>query len=69
MKKMLLKDQETAKGGFYWKCQSSYHSSWANNTFVSSFHGFWSTANSRRAEHVRSYSHATDQNTWVTAYN
>lgn len=68
MKKMSSEEQQSVKGGFYWKCQSTYHSGWANNTFVSSWHALWSTAEARRAEHIRLYTHATSSNTWVTKY-
>lgn len=63
MQKMEAKSQKAARGGFYWKCKSDYHSSWPGNTFVSDFYFTFSGADSRRAEHVRTYTHAT--NTWV----
>lgn len=68
MQKMDTRSQKATRGGYYWKCQHSYHSSWANNTFVSRYYFTWAGANSRRAEHVKTYDHATDKNTWVTIY-
>ncbi|WP_375179935.1 hypothetical protein [Enterococcus rotai] len=69
MKEMTVENQKDTLGGFYWKCQAKYHSGWRANTFVSAWHGTWASANSRRAEHVKTYSHASDSNTWVSKYN
>lgn len=68
MELMTENQQKNAFGGAYWKCQSSYHSGWKNNTFVSSWHGTWGSASGRRDEHVRAYTHATYDNTWITNY-
>lgn len=64
MKKMSKEQSEKVSGGYVWKCKNSYHSSWAGNTFVSSYHFLFSTANTAMNEHRRTYGHT---NTWVAA--
>lgn len=63
MKKMSLDENKEVIGGYYWKCRNTYHSSWPGNTFVSSWHGLFSTANAKMNEHRRIYGH-TD--TWIS---
>lgn len=68
MRTMSYTEQKSAKGGIYWKCQHSFHSGWKNNIFVSSKHLVSSTAEARRSEHIRSYAHATHNNTWISSF-
>ncbi|HEL2151006.1 TPA: hypothetical protein TZC45_001728 [Streptococcus suis] len=64
MKKLSIKQSSEVVGGYRWKCKHTYHSKWAGNTFVSSWHAFFDTANTAMNEHRRTYGH-TD--TWISA--
>ena len=62
MKKLSIEQNKEVIGGWRWKCKHSYHSSWPGNTFVSSWHAYFSTCNTAMNEHRRTYGHT---NIWI----
>lgn len=62
MKKLSIEQNKEVIGGWRWKCKHSYHISWPGNTFVSSWHAYFSTCNTAMNEHRRTYGHT---NTWI----